>query len=158
RRRDHLVLSTQPYSAARVCRPGYRVCTDRALPGTHRQLHQWRTVGPAGARLAALGDDLPQRWTDPAPPQPVVRIAARARGAVHRGVPAVATGTAAGALRLAERRLPGWLRHRAHDMRVIPRARRFPRVPDRRRHDGAAAMYPDADRRALADAAHQMME
>ena len=50
------------------------------------------------------------------------------------------------------------LRHRAHHRRVLPRARRVPGLPDRRRDDGPVAVHSDADRRALAHPAHTLME
>ena len=56
-----------------VCR------ADRAGLRTDRQLHQRRAVGTAGAGLAALGDDLPQRRTCPSPSQPALRGAAGRR-------------------------------------------------------------------------------
>ena len=42
-----------------------------ARPGAHRQLHQFRTVGPADRR--ALGVRLPERRAVPAPPEPALR-------------------------------------------------------------------------------------
>ena len=59
-----LVLLAQRHPAAGLRRPRRGRGADRARPRTHRQLHQRRAVGPAGAGLAALGDDLPER---PAP-------------------------------------------------------------------------------------------
>ncbi len=55
------VLLAQPHPAAGLRRPHRRGDADRARARPGRQLHQRRAVGPPGARLAALGDDLPPR-------------------------------------------------------------------------------------------------
>ena len=111
--------------------------------------------GRAGAGLAALGDDLSQWRPGAAPSEPALRGAAGRRGAVRGDARAVPAREPACALRLADRGVPGRLRHRAHHRRVLPRARRVPGFPDRRRDDGPVAVHPDAGRRALADPAHR---
>ena len=88
--RDRVVLPPQRHSAAGLRRPGRGVRADRSGPRADRQLHQWRTVGPAGAGLAALGDDLSRRRPGAAASQPALPGAAGRPGAVPGDVRAVA--------------------------------------------------------------------
>ena len=57
------------------------------------------------------------------------------------------------ALRLADRRLPGGLRHRPHHLRVLPRPGLLPALPGGgfRPEHGADPVYPDAGRRHRSD-------
>ena len=81
-------------SAAGVGRRGRRLRADRPGLGAGGQFHQRRIVGPPGARLAAVGDDVPDhRRRDGAPAsQPDLRGGAGGAVAVHRDVHAVAAG------------------------------------------------------------------
>ncbi len=100
----------EPHSPARLRRPARRLRADRARARADREFHQRRALGPPGARLAALGDDLSQcRSRAPPSERDLPGDPGRPR-AVHRALRAVAGAGAAGALRLAHRRVPDRLR------------------------------------------------
>ncbi len=63
RHRDHVVLPPQRHPAAGLRRPGRGRARRSAWASAGSPIHQRRAVGPPGAGLAALGDDLPRRRT-----------------------------------------------------------------------------------------------
>ena len=113
-RGDHLVLPTQRHPAAGLRRPHRGGRADRAGLRADRQLHQRRAVGPAGAGLAALGDDLPAT-AGPVPRHPSQLYEALLEGLVLFVVmfALVAPRAPARAVRLADRGVPDRLR-RSH--------------------------------------------
>ena len=111
-----LFCRAQQHPAAGLRRSHRRVRADRPGPRAHRQLHQRRAVGPAGARLVPWAMIFPAGGPVPRHPEPALRGAAGRLVLFVRDVGAVPPGGDPGPVRLAHRGLP----HRLRAARASP--------------------------------------
>src|ERR1700720_2496902 len=93
-----------------------------------------------------MGDDLSERWCDPAPPEPALRSLLRRRPAVPASVCRRGDGDATPPRR-HHRAVSRGIRGGSHVGGSLSRAGRPARFPDFWDHDGPAPIDPGADRR-----------